>query len=502
MFDKIVSVINDIVWSPVLVVLLVGAGLYLSFRTGFVQVRRFRLMVRSLFSKGGKDERKNGVTSFEAFCIALSGRVGTGNIVGVATAIAIGGPGAVFWMWIVAFFGASTAFVESTLAQMYKFPHKTGYRGGPASYIENGMKQPWLGVVFAVLTILGYGLLLTTVQSNGVSSAIANSYSVLPLSTGLCLAAILALVIIGGVRSISRVASIITPFMALFYVLFSLIVIGIHISQVPAVLADIVREAFGIRPVAGGILGSTIMMGVKRGIFSNEAGQGGGAIVSASADVPHPARQGLAQAFSVYVDTLLVCTATALMILCSGTYNILDSKTGEMIVANAPELGGNYVGFTQAAVDTAFPGFGGRFVGIALVFFAFTTIMAYYFYAESSIIYLYRRRRHGSEKGEKAVIWTFRFLILAATVFGAVREANTVWMLGDIGVGLLAWVNVVSLLILCPKAIAALRDYEMRLKDGEVNPEFHPEEFGIESEAWSGTETTGPVDDGTMDNYL
>ena len=271
MFDKIVSVINDIVWSPVLVVLLVGAGLYLSFRTGFVQVRRFRLMVRSLFSKGGKDERKNGVTSFEAFCIALSGRVGTGNIVGVATAIAIGGPGAVFWMWIVAFFGASTAFVESTLAQMYKFPHKTGYRGGPASYIENGMKQPWLGVVFAVLTILGYGLLLTTVQSNGVSSAIANSYSVLPLSTGLCLAAILALVIIGGVRSISRVASIITPFMALFYVLFSLIVIGIHISQVPAVLADIVREAFGIRPVAGGILGTTIMMGVKRGLFSNEA---------------------------------------------------------------------------------------------------------------------------------------------------------------------------------------------------------------------------------------
>ena len=217
----------------------------------------------------------------------------------------------------------------------------------------------------------------------------------------------------------------------------------------------------GITPVAGGILGSTIMMGVKRGIFSNEAGQGSGAMVSAAAAVSHPARQGLAQAFSVYVDTLLVCTATALMILCSGNYNILDAKTGEMLVARAPELGANYVGFTQAAVDSAFTGFGSAFVSIALLFFAFTTVMAYYFYTESSIIYLFSGR-NGSVKTERTLIWCYRFLLLAMVIFGSLREANVVWQLGDIGVGLTAWINVLSLLILCPHAIKALKEYESR----------------------------------------
>ncbi len=486
MFEKLVSLVNDIVWSPALVVLLVGAGIYFSLRTRFVQVRRFRLLIRSLFarSEAPGDGKKKGISSFEAFCVALSGRVGTGNIVGVATAIALGGPGAIFWMWIIAFFGASTAFMESTLAQMYKFHHRTSYRGGPSSYIEHGMKQPWLGVLFAVVTLVGYGLFLTPVQSNGVASALGNSYGISPLVTGLSLAAVLALVIIGGVRSIARVASLVTPFMAFAYIILSLVIIGLHIDMVPAVFASIVKGAFGIQPVAGGILGSTIMMGVKRGIFSNEAGQGGGAIVSASADVPHPARQGFAQAFSVYVDTLLVCTATALMILCSGSYNILDAKTGEMLVANAPALADNYVGYTQAAVDSVLPGFGNQFVGIALIFFVFTTIMAYYFYAESSIIYLFQRHSHASRRGELAAVWIFRFMLLGATVFGALREANTMWQLGDIGLGLLAWINVVSLLILCPKAVRALRDYERRLAAGEKSPVFRPSEFGIDSSAW------------------
>ena len=323
MFEKFVSTLNGIVWSPVLVVLLVGAGLYLSYRTGFVQVRRFGLLVHSLFARkapGAKGSApRKGISSFEAFCVALSGRVGTGNIVGVATAIALGGPGSVFWMWIIAFFGASTAFVESTLAQMYKFHHRSTFRGGPYSYIEHGLNAKWLGITFAVVTIIANGALLPTVQANGVSSALGNAFGVSPLASGLGLAALLALVIIGGVRGIARVASVVTPFMALAYILLSLVIIGLHLDRVPAVLSSIVTNAFGIQPVAGGILGSTIMMGVKRGIFSNEAGQGGGAIVSASADVPHPARQGFAQAFSVYVDTLLVCTATALMILCSGT---------------------------------------------------------------------------------------------------------------------------------------------------------------------------------------
>lgn len=460
MFAKVVSSVNDIVWSPLLVVLLIFAGLYFSVRTGFVQVRRFGLMIRSLFARREGDRK--GISSFEAFCVALSGRVGTGNIVGVATAIALGGPGAVFWMWIIAFFGASTAFVEATLAQIFKFHHHTGFRGGPASYIEHGLGQKWLAVLFAILSVVGYGLFLTTVQANGVSSALGNSYGISPLVSGIALAAVLALVIIGGIRGIAKVASIVTPFMALGYLIIAIVVICLHIDRVPEVFASIFTGAFGIKPVAGGILGSTIMMGVKRGIFSNEAGQGGGAIVSASADVPHPVRQGLAQSFSVYVDTILVCTATALMILCSGTYNIL-SPSGEILVAGAPELGGNYVSYTQAAVDSVLKGFGGQFVSIALIFFVFTTLMAYYFYSESSIIYIFSSGKKGSRKAENLCIWLFRFAILGATVFGAVRETNVIWQLGDIGVGIMAWINVAALLLLCPKAIYSLKEYEKSL---------------------------------------
>ncbi len=299
MFERIVSTVNGIVWSPLLVALLIFAGIYFSIRTGFVQVRRFPLLIKSLFAgrSSGKADRK-GMSSFEAFCVALSGRVGTGNIVGVATAIALGGPGAIFWMWLIAFFGASTAFVESTLAQIYKFRHSTGFRGGPASYIEHGIGKRWMGILFAIVTIVGYGLFLTTVQANGLSTALGNSYGLSHLTSGILLAVVLALVIIGGVRSIARVASLVTPFMALGYVVISLIIIGINIDKVPGVFAAIIDGAFGIKPVAGGILGSTIMMGVKRGIFSNEAGQGGGARVSAAAEVPHPARQGVAQSFS------------------------------------------------------------------------------------------------------------------------------------------------------------------------------------------------------------
>ena len=453
--DNFISQVNAIVWNPGLVVLLLAAGLYFSFRTRFVQVRRFSLMLRSLFSK--KQDGK-GISSFEAFCIALSGRVGTGNIVGVATAIAFGGPGAVFWMWVVAFFGASTAFVESTLAQMYKFPHQSGYRGGPFCFIEKGLGLRALGTVFAVVTVLACGVFLTTVQSNGVSTAVHNAFPVSQLTSGIVLAVVLGAVILGGVRRIARVASIITPFMALGYILMSLVVIGFHFREVPAVFASIFTNAFGINPICGGIIGSAIAMGVKRGIFSNEAGQGTGAIVSAATDVPHPAQQGLAQAFSVYVDTLLVCTATALMILTSGTFNILGAN-GEMLYAGAPELANNYVNYTQSAVDSVFKGFGSQFVSIAMVFFAFSTIMAYYFYAETSLIYLFRGRM-----GEKLAIRVFQLLMLGAVVFGAVREADLIWQLGDIGVGLMAWLTVISILILCPKAIRALKEFEEKQK--------------------------------------
>ena len=419
--ERIVSAINDVVWSPALVVLLVGAGLYFSIRTRFVQLRRIGVMTHLLFGKKDKTKEKKGVSSFEAFCIALSGRVGTGNIVGVATAIALGGPGAIFWMWVIAFLGASTAFVESTLAQLFNFEHEDGFRGGPACYIDKGLRSKWLAVVFALFTIIGCGLMLTTVQANGMSSAASNSLGVKPLVSGLFLAFLIGLVVIGGIKRISKVASIVTPFMAVAYIVIALVVLAFNWRAIPGLLSMIVTNAFGINPVCGGILGSTIMMGVKRGLFSNEAGQGTGAIPSASADVKHPAEQGLVQAFSVYVDTLLVCTATALMILSAGTYNILGPDSS-MLVANSPELGANYVGFTQAAIDTVLGGFGSIFISIALAFFVFTTIMAYYFYSESSIIYLCSLNGKCSQRTEMLLIRVLQVAQLTAIVFGAVRR--------------------------------------------------------------------------------
>ena len=446
MLEKIVSAINDVVWSPVLVVLLVGAGLYFSIRTRFVQLRRLGLMLKSLFAPAQDNPNKShrGISSFQAFSLSLSGRVGTGNIVGVATAIAIGGPGSIFWMWLIAFLGASTAFVESTLAQIYKFPHATGWRGGPACYIEKGLKMKWLAVLFAVLTIAGYGMMLVTVQSNGMAAALDNTFHFPRLYSGLGLAFVLALVIIGGIKGISRVAEVVTPFMALGYIIISIVVICCNIEAIPGVFKAIFDGAFGIGPAAGGMLGTTIMMGVKRGIFSNEAGQGGGAIVSASAAVTHPAKQGLAQAFSVYVDTLLVCTGTALMILSTGHYQ---------------NMGGNYVAFTQQAVDSVVSGFGGAFVSLALIFFVFTTLLAYYFYGESSIIYLFGGK---NSVGERVCVWLFRVALLLMVVFGTLKEAGVVWQLGDIGVGITAWINVLALLILCPQAIKSLKDLESK----------------------------------------
>lgn len=459
---EIVSAINDVIWSPVLVVLLICAGLYFSIGTRFVQVRKIGEMVRILFPKGEeKKKSQEGISSFEAFCIALSGRVGTGNIVGVATAIAIGGPGAVFWMWVVAFLGASTAFVESTLSQIYKFKHNGIWRGGPALYITQGLKCKWLGVAFAVATIIGSGICSTTVQANGMANAITNSFSLPAIGGGAILAVLIGLVIIGGIRRISKVASIVTPFMAIGYILVALIVLVANWRTIPGAFGIIFTNAFGINPLCGGILGSTISMGVKRGLFSNEAGQGTGAIPSASADVQHPAQQGLAQAFSVYIDTLLVCTATALMIITTGSFNVIDQNTGEMLVSNVPELGNNYVAYTQTAVDSVIGGLGGAFVSISLIFFVFTTVMAYFFYSESSIMFLCRNI---SEKKEKLILNCFKVFFLAAIIFGAINEADLVWTLADIGVGTMAWINVVVILLLSPKAFKALKDYESRKK--------------------------------------
>lgn len=470
--EKISSVLSSWVWSPALVVLCLCSALYFSIRTRFVQVRRFGEMARLLFVTD--KTQKTGISSFQAFAMALSGRVGTGNIVGVATAIGYGGPGAIVWMWIIAFLGAGTSFVEATLAQIYKEDHNGQFRGGPSYYIEKGLRCKWLAVVFAVCSLIACGLLLPPVQSNGIAIAFANSVQIPPVYTGIVVAVILGLVIIGGVTRIAKVAQIVAPFMAILYVVLAIVVLICNYTAIPSVLLDMIKGAIGTHEVFGGIIGSTIAWGVKRGIYSNEAGQGTGPIVAGAAKVSHPVKQGLVQAFSVYVDTLLVCTATAVMIMAVKTYNVIDANTGEVLFTSAYNLGAPDVSYTSAAIGTLLgTTLGNAVVAVALAFFAFTTIMAYYYYAETSIVYLF-----GKGKKEHVVVWILRVCILVAVVFGTLKEARTAWNVGDIGVGMMAWINIIAILLLSPKAFRTLRDYEKQEKEGK-DPVFDSEKLNI-----------------------
>lgn len=472
--DKLIDLINGWVWSPALVGLCLLAGLYFSFGTRFIQVRRFGEMARLLFSTD--KSQKEGITSFQAFSMALSGRVGTGNIVGVATAIGYGGPGAIVWMWIIAFLGAGSAFAEATLAQIFKDSHNGEYRGGPAYYIEKGLRAKWLAVIFAICAVIACGMFLPPVQANGIAISFANTFDINPAWIGLGVALLIGIVIIGGVQRIANVAQVVAPFMAILYILLAIIILIIHASAVPAVFGDMIRSAFGMNEALGGILGSTIAWGVKRGIYSNEAGQGTAPIVAAAAKVSHPVKQGMVQAFSVYVDTLLVCTATAVMILACKTYNIYDAQGGLLYASQVAKLGEPDVSYTTAAISTLLGGkIGGFVVSIALFFFAFTTIMAYYYYAETNLVYLF-----GKGRMEQVLIWVLRILMIAAVYYGSINKANKIWSLGDIGVGTMAWINIIAILLLSRMAFKALRSYEKQKKEGK-DPEFDPDELNIKN---------------------
>lgn len=472
-FSSLVETVVHWVWSPALVVLCLGTGLYFSLRTRFVQLRHFGEMLRLLFQTDKKSEV--GVSSFQAFAMALSGRVGTGNIVGVATAIGYGGPGAIVWMWIIAFFGAGSAYAEATLSQIYKENHNGQFRGGPSYYIEKGLKSKFFAIVFSVCALVACGLFMPPVQSNGIALSFANTFHIHPAFVGAAVAFLIALVVIGGVKRIARVASVVAPFMAVLYVLLSIVVLIFNASEVPSALSDMFRSAFGTHEIFGGILGSTIAWGVKRGIYSNEAGQGTGAIVAGAAKVSHPVKQGLVQAFSVYVDTLLVCSATALMILAAKTYNVTDAAGNLLYTSSVSGLGEAGVSYTTAAIGTLLgPNVSGIVISVALLFFAFTTIMAYYYYAETSLVYLL-----GKGRREKAVLWLLRFSVIGSVFFGSLKEAKIIWNLGDIGVGTMAWINIIAILLLSGKAVKALRLYEKQQKEG-MEPRFNPEELGIE----------------------
>jgi AGCS family alanine or glycine:cation symporter len=478
-----VNSLNAIIWSNWLIMLALGAGMFFSVLTRFVQVRLFREMLHLLFSSKASDK---GISSFQALAVSLSGRVGIGNIAGVAAAIGFGGPGAVFWMWVVAFLGASTAYVESALGQIYKEEDEGEYRGGPAFYIEKAMGQRWYACIFAVVTIIATGLLLPGVQANGITSAaevalgtgtiIATPFGELGMTkiiTATAVVIALGIIIFGGVKRIAHVTQVVVPFMGLAYILAAFVVIIMNIGELPRVFGLILTDAF--TPMAG--VGAAIGWGVKRGVYSNEAGQGTGPHAAAAAEVQHPAQQGLVQAFSVYVDTLFVCSATAFIILITGAYNVHGGETG-FLIQNLPAMTeANSPAFTQFAVESVMPGVGKPFVAVALFFFAFTTLLAYYYIAETNVAYL---RRYFRFPGEMLFL---KIAMMASVFYGAVKTANLAWGLGDIGVGLMAWLNIIAIIILFfmgKPALKALQDYEKQRKAGVENYTFDPQALGIE----------------------
>lgn len=505
--DEIITFLNSCVWSWPLVGLCLLGALYFSIGTRFVQVRHLGEMVRLLF-KNDKT-KKEGISSFQAFALALSGRVGTGNIVGVAMAIGFGGPGAIVWMWIIAFFGAGTAYAEACLAQIYKQRHGKELRGGPAYYIEKGLNCRWLAVLFALITVLACAICLPPIHSNSIAMSFSTTFHVAPWVVGIAVASLIAMVVLGGVKRISAVAEIVTPFMAIAYIVLSVVVLIANAPAVPDAFRDMITSAFGMHEALGGIMGAAVAWGVKRGIYSNEAGQGTAPIVAAAAKVDHPVKQGLVQGFSVYVDTLLVCTATAVMLLATKCYNVIDAATGAYLVQSpVAELGQPGVEYTIAALGTLLGhNWGGIVICVTLFFFAFTTVMAYYYYAETNLIYLFskarerrigrirkqlqrgateeeimrREARFGDDRSEKVVVAVLRVLFVCSVLFGSLKEAGVIWSLGDMGVGLMAWINIIAILLLSPKTFRILRDYEQQKRAGINNPKFLPKELNIKN---------------------
>jgi len=479
-----VDFINSIIWSPALIYLCLAAGLFYTVLTRFMQVRLFGEMIRLLKSGKGSDK---GISPFQALAVSLSGRVGTGNIAGVAAAIGFGGPGAVFWMWVVAIFGAATAYIEATLAQIYKEVDDGEYRGGPAFYIEKAMGQTWYAWVFAIATILACGFLLPTVQSNAIGNAVVQTIgegsvintaigqlSSTKIITGTVIVTILGFIIFGGVKRIAGFAQIVVPFMALAYIITACAIIALNISELPRVFGLIIGDAF--TPMAG--FGAAIGWGVKRGVYSNEAGQGTAPHAAAAAEVQHPAQQGLVQSFSIYIDTLFVCTATAFMILITGMFNVAGSGDTLIIqnVAASTEI--SSPAFTQMAIESVMPGIGNPFVAVALFFFSFTTLMAYYYIAESNVAYI---KRFINIPG---AITALKIGLMLAVFYGTVKAAGLAWALGDIGVGLMAWINIIGILIIFfmgRPALKALKDYEAQRKAGVEEYTFDPKKLGIKN---------------------
>lgn len=468
-FIVIMNQINMIVWSTPLVVLCLLAGLYFSIRLGFPQIRYFKEMVRLiLYQEKGSE---SGITPFQAFATTVGSRVGMGSVAGVATGIYFGGPGALFWMWILGLLGAATAMIEATLAQAYKRRISGEYIGGPALYIERGIKNKAYAKVFAVATVLGPGILMPGLHSNQLAATYERSFGLPMIAGGILLCVLLAIVTFGGVKRIGKFAEKAAPVMCLVFMMMAVGIIIIYHNNILPVLGMVFSSAFGVNAVYGGIVGKAIEWGVKRGVYSTEAGQGSGAIVSAAAETSHPVKQGLVQALSVYIVSFIVCTSTAIILLLSNSYNVVGPDGVTMITEYLP--GSQYgVGWSQDILESTYGLLiGGKLFAVIISLFIFTSLTGYSYQAESNISYLF--------KGNKTAVQIGRAIFILSTFSGVIISADTIWTMGDTGAGLMAWLNIIAIAILSKKAIAMVKDYEKQKKAG-MDPVFHPEKFGID----------------------
>ena len=458
----IIDFLNTVFWGYVLIYGLLAVGLFFTFRLGFLQFRHFPEFIRSVMRSPEQDS--GGITPFQALCTSLASRVGTGNLAGVAVAIALGGPGAIFWMWMVALVGMATAFAESTLAQLYKVRDEHGQlRGGPAFYIARGLKAPWAATLFSLCLILAFGLVFNAVQSNSIAEAMQGAFEVPKLVTGGAVALLAAVIIFGGIRTIARVAEYIVPFMAGAYLLVAIYVLIANYDAVPGMLALIVKSAFGIEQAAGGVAGA-MLNGIKRGLFSNEAGEGSVPNAAATADVSHPIKQGLVQSFGVYVDTWIVCSATAFIVLLTGQYTIGGELTG--------------IALAQASLASIFGPMAPAAISILILMFAFSSIVGNYYYGEINIAFF--------EGNTKKYLLLFRAGVVLMVFFGCMAELALVWNLADLFMGFLCLTNLYAVLRLSKYARIALFDYVKQKREGHKEPTFDPAILGDEDgvHAW------------------
>lgn len=447
--NKSIVSFNNFLWTYILIAPLILLGAYFTLKTKFVQFRSLKEMFR-LLGDGVSSKKEGSVSSFQAFCISTASRVGTGNLAGIAIAISVGGPGAIFWMWLIALIGAASSFVESTLAQIYKEKDSNGvYRGGPAYYMEKALGKRWMGVIFSILITICFGLVFNSVQSNTISIALNEAFGINKAIMGIILTLITTAIIFGGIHRIAKVSEIIVPIMAVAYILISLFVVVKNITALPEMLKLIISSAFGFKQIAGGTIGGTLLIGVKRGLFSNEAGMGSAPNAAATAHVSHPVKQGLIQTLGVFTDTILICSCTAFMILLSGIDLSDKSLTG--------------IQLTQNALSSQIGNFGSIFIAVCVLLFAFSSIVGNYYYGESNIEFLTKK---------KIYLTLYRVSVALMVLFGSVANLEIVWNLADVFMGLMAVINLIAIALLGKFAFKALDDYNAQKSSGIKDPIF------------------------------